>query len=1001
MKFLTTNGSKSFKIPLRVLPRDVSAALAAWSVLLLTVPAASYAEENQEAQVSAAQAKDAKAPAEGAIRSLDTVMVTGSHIPGMANATSSAPITQVGEHLIRGTASISIEDSLSRIPSITSSNSASSNNNSTGAEAANVGVATVSLRNLGSARTLVLVNGRRFVSGVSANTGYGVDLNSIPTALVKRVDVLTGGQSAIYGSDAIAGVINIITKTNFSGLEINAFGADSQAGGGGRKNVDLTYGQNFSSGNAWVSAGRSVQEALHSPDRPFSSYELAFVDGNKSGVLDTITRRPGPAHVPGGALFVGPNGNNLAIFGSGAPFNRNQPLLDANFKPTSNADWDNQYARRYLVTPYQRNYVASGMTFDLSPDSRADVELNWTKTSASVGLEPAPLSAVADVFRVPQGGRTGIDVATSPYFVGSSAGRQLVTALGADTSLDRVQTFRRLAEFGDRTASSERNTFRIATGLTHDFSDTMSLKTSVIYGQTSATQTNTGDISIPNFRNALTIVPNGRGGYQCADAVARIEGCRPVNPFGTVDSLAGQAGITGISPEAIKYLKIATGGTGKVSQTVVNTVLSGQAPWSISGKPISYATGLEYRKEEGAETPDSYRQQGLSRDLQVSAISGQFDVKEAFAEIEAPLARWLILDAAARVGKYSTIGTASTYRLGLNAPVMDALRMRGSWSRSMRAPNVNDLFSNGTTTAISTTTTDVCNGVTATTPGNIAQNCRSIPAVAKRIADVGVFKLVASEANNTRLLSLGSQTLGAETADAVTLGMVFTPLRGLSLSVDYFDISIKDGITRISPDVFVKSCHDVAPGSFDATCGGKLTRDVNEGPMLNLSSPLINAASIKTKGVDLELNYSQRNFGITAFANYLENYDVVSASGATENFGGRPLYPKWRLTLNGSYKISDQLDVFAQARYRSATQEFLTKSPYSEDLNNVKSSTYTDLRFNYSVTPALSLYVGANNLFDVQPDILPRGGLVGTNTEPRAFDVIGRQFFAGLKFKLK
>lgn len=676
-------------------------------------------------------------------------------------------------------------------------------------------------------------------------------------------------------------------------------------------------------------------------------------------------------------------------------------MLDGGFNPQSTADWDNQHGRRFLVAPYQRSYLASGMNFDLSPTSHVDVELNYTRTTSSVALEPAPVSVVSDVFRVPTGGATGIDVATSPYFVGSSAGSQLVRALGANTSLDRVQTFKRLAEFGDRTVANRRNTFRIAAGMTNEFSDTLSLKTNLVYGVTSQTQTNGGDFSIPNFRNAVTIVPDGKGGYQCADAVARLEGCKPVNPFGMTDSLAGRAGITGFSPEAIKYLKIATGQTGEIKQTVVNSVLTGALPFKlVEDQPFSFASGVEYRKERAEEIPDAYRQQGLSRDLQVSAIAGQFDVKEVFAEVEMPVARWLIVDLAARLGSYSTIGTAPTYRIGINAPVMDSLRLRGSWSKSVRAPNINDLFSNGTTSTAGTNT-DVCNGVTATTPGDVAQNCRSIPAIARRIASTGSYTLVASEANNTRLLQAGSATLSEETAESVTLGAVFTPMRGLSFSADYYDISIKNGITRDTADVYVKRCYGVAPGAFDPTCGGNLVRDLNDGPILNLRSPLINAARITTRGIDLGLDYSQRNFNLSTYVNYLDRYDVRNSSGTVEKFVERPLFPKWRASVNGTYKLTKQFDVFSQLRYRSETKAFLETNNLSPELNKLDSATYVDLRLNYRVTDSVDAYVGVNNLTDAQPDINPRDPATGTNTEPRAYDVIGRQYFVGLKARFK
>jgi outer membrane receptor protein involved in Fe transport len=962
------------------------AALLTASALAFVLPMTSHAQEDVVTTESDAQQEELVQ---------EKVIVTGSNIKrNNTNFSSSAPITQVGDQQIEGIASISVEDVLNRIPSITSELTPASNNISIGGFASNVGVATTSLRNLGSARTLVLVNGRRYVSGVSANSGYGVDLNSIPTSIIERVDVLTGGQSAIYGSDAVAGVVNIITKSDIEGAEFNGLFADSEAGGAGRQNLDFTYGKRFESGSAWISAGYANQEELLSPDRNFAANELRFVDADGDGIREAIAVRDGPAHVPGAALFVG----NLAIFGDGTPFNTNQPLLDGSFNRIGATDFDNQHSGRYIVSPYERIYVASGLNFDLSDKSSADIELNYSQTTSSTELEPAPLSVIGNVFRVGAGGTTGIDVAASPYFVGSSAGAQLVAALGTDTSLDNVRTFRRLFEFGPRAVTNNRSTFRIAASHTYDFDNGYSLNSTAVYGITSQLQNNSGDISMPNTRNALRIEPDGNGGFRCADPVAVVEGCVPVNPFNTTDSLAGQAGIVGFSPAAIDYIQIDTGQTGEIKQSILSSVLSGELPWAITGNPIAFATGVEYRKEEATEIPDSFRQLGQSRDLPIAPIDGQFDVVDVFAEVDAPVADWLNLSAAVRLGDYSTSGSATTYRIGADAPINDFIRLRASQSRSVRAPNINDLFSAGTS-SVAGTNTDVCNGVDASAAGNIAENCRSIPAIANRIATLGSFTLVSSEANNTELLQTGSLDLEAETADALTLGVVLTPSDALSASIDYYDISIDDGITRVTPDVFVARCYDVAPSDFDPTCGGTLIRDTNDGPILNLRSTLINAATIETSGVDVEVAYSRDNLNVNFFANFLNDYDVTGAAGSVEEFTGRPQYPEQRYTINASYDVIDPLTLFAQVRYRSETKAFLGMTDLSDDLNTLDAVFYADARANYRVNDFMSFYAGVNNLFDEQPDILPRGASAGTNTEPRAYDVIGRQFFLGFKWQ--
>ncbi|WP_434928414.1 TonB-dependent receptor domain-containing protein [Shewanella sp. HL-SH2] len=934
--------------------------------------------------------------AEEVKENVERIAVTGSNIfKGSANVSSSAPITEISKESIEGVASISIGDVLSRIPSVTAAINGSSDNVSLGGAGSNVGVSTTSLRNLGSARTLVLVNGRRYVSGVSANTGYGVDLNSIPTAIIERVDVLTGGQSAIYGSDAIAGVINIITKKNFEGAEFNAFAADSSEGGAERQNIDFTYGKNFDTGNAWVSAGYANQDVLNSSDRDFSKYEMRFVDTNGDGIRDSIARRDGPGHVDGGSLGYG----DLKIFGNGDPFNTNQPLLDANYQPIGESDWDNQHANRTLVTPYQRFNIASGVTFDISEKSTFELELNYAQTQARVDLEEAPIDVVNNIFRRGDGGTTGIDVATSPYFVGSSAGQQLLAVMGGNTSLDGVSTNRRTFEFGNRLTENQRDTFRVAGSYTYYLDNGMDWQTGATYGITSQQQQNSGDFSIPHMQQAVTIEEDGNGGYQCADAIARIYGCLPVNPFGTTDSLAGQAGIVGFSEEAMKYLAVSTGQTAKVEQFVANSVVSGELDFAVGEDNVGFAAGVEYRKESAVENPDSFRQLGITREGPVQPIDGSFDVAEVFGELYVPVVDWLNVSLAARIGNYSTIGTTSTYRLGIDAPIHDMFRVRASQSSSVRAPNINDIFSTGTT-SVANPTIDVCNGASNTGTSNTDVNCSSIAAISDRMdTDAnGQYILVGSETNNTLVSQSGSPDLKAETADSLTLGFVVTPLDNLSVSLDYYAIEIEDGITTITPDIMVKRCYDADPSTFDATCGGKVSRDVNDGPILNIYSTSINADTISTSGVDLEVAYFLDNFNLNFIANYLGEYEIDTPTGKIDNLG-RTLFPEFRYTVNASYDITEDFNLFAQMTYRAETQGVLGETTLSDDLNTMDAVYYVDVRASYQVNDAVNVYIGSNNLLDQQPDIQATSAAVGTNTSPQAYDVIGRQLFAGVKVK--
>ncbi len=927
-------------------------------------------------------------------KEVERIQVTGSNIfKGSANFTSSSPITEIGKEAIEGIGAISVGDALSNVPSVTSQMNGSSGNVSVGGGAGDIGVATAALRNLGQERTLVLVNGRRYVSGVSANNGYGVDLNSIPTAIIERVDVLTGGQSAIYGSDAVAGVINIITKKEFEGFEVNAMGSSADKGAE-KTNIDFTYGKNFDAGNAWVSAGFSKQNSLMSRDRDFAANELRFLDTTGDGLRDSLAVRNGPSHVDGAYLGYG----DVKIFGNGDPFNTNQPLLDSNYNRIGTTDYDNQHAGRTIVTPYERFTIASGISFDISDNSSAEFEVNYASTTASTAIEEAPIDVNGNLFRTGAGGTNPIDVATSPYFVGSSAGAQLVAAMNAndgDTSLSNVATNRRLWEFGERGVNNSRDTFRVAGSYSYILDNDMEWKTSGTYGVTNSSYVMTGETFLPHMREAVTIESDGNGGYQCANELARIEGCLPVNPFSTEDSLAGQAGIVGFSEEAMEYIQIDASQIAKVEQTVITSVLSGELDFADMG----FAAGVEYRKEEASETPDSFRQMGLARGPAVQAIKGDFDVVEAFGELYIPVADWLNVSLAGRVADYSTVGTAFTYRLGLDAPVNDWLFLRTEVSSSVRAPNISNLFASGATST-GPTTTDACNGSTDTGTSNVDVNCASIDAIANRMAaNGGVFELEGSELNNTQVKKTGSAELQEETANSFTLGAVFTPLDNLSISIDYYDIEIEDGIATVSAPIFVERCHEVAPGSFDATCGGNLVRDVNQGPILFLTTTPINADTISTNGFDLKVAYSPIDeLSLNLNANFLGDYTQETVGGV-EEFAGRPQFPEMNLTANASYDITDDFNLFAQLTYRSETEAYLDadNGGYTEDLNTMDAVMYLDMTASYQVMDSLNVYVGANNLLDEQPDILVRGASIGTNTEPRAYDVVGRTIFAGLK----
>jgi iron complex outermembrane receptor protein len=614
---------------------------------------------------------------------VEEIVVTGSHIR-KDTFTSSSPISVLDSASIEGVGATNIGDLLARVPSVVAAVDGSSANVN---EPSNSGLNTTALRNLGSSRTLVLVNGRRYVSGTGAGAGYGVDLNTLPTTMIERVEVLTGAQSAAYGSDAVAGVVNIITKTDFDGIRFHAQVGQASEGDRKKEDIDLTVGHNFSDGNIWFSVGYSNDDGLQAVDRANSAFSRRSIDTTGDGLFDSLAFE-GSSHVPGARLIAG----GLSLNGDGTPFNGGRDL--------ATTDRLNFNEFRSILIPLERRFASSGLTLDVSEKATVTVEVNYARVESRATFEPIPLSVFGDVYKLFKGGTSGMDLTTHPLWVGSSAGSQIVAA--GVTNFDGFgNTFRRTVELGSRGSGNIRDTLRTAIALDYELDNGMYLDIYGTYGVTDQVQTDFGDINLERAVLALDMEADGFGGYQCVDAIARIQGCVPFNPFGTIDSLAGQAGITGISPEGAEYLGAAVGLTGNIEQTVVAAVLSGDLPFSIADQDnAAFAFGLEYREERGEETPDGLRQKGITRGYNIQPTKGNFNVLDVFGEIQLPLSDMFTLDAAVRAGEYSSVGSTFTWKVGLDAAINDSIRLRAATSTAVRAPNVTDLFGGAFASAV-------------------------------------------------------------------------------------------------------------------------------------------------------------------------------------------------------------------------------------------------------------------------------------------------------------
>lgn len=920
------------------------------------------------------------------------IVVTGSNIKS-DNFNSSSPLLVLGADEIAKGGDTNVAEFLGRIPSIVGADTATSNqvNTATGS-----GLNTVALRNLGPTRTLVLVNGRRYVSGVSVGSGYGVDLNSIATASIKRVEVLTGGQSAAYGSDAVAGVINIITQDSFEGVKVSA--QYGQTGKSDRETFDASViaGSNFADGrgNAWISIGYSDAKGILSRDRAFSAISFDAIDGPDANPdLDTTA-------------FIGSSFNIPArvhnFNGNGTPFTRGSNTI-----ATSNAFNFNDF--RQYISPFKRLFASARVNYELNDDLNLDLEANFARVDSSGRFEPIPLSVTADIFRSNLGGRSNINIdpalgPVSPLFAGTPLQTSL---LGAGIrNLDQANFVgRRLLEFGTRGEDNRRQTFRIAGSLSYDILQDINFTLSGTYGQTTQNQTVPGDINLERARFAIDVVANPAGGYMCADALARAQGCVPFNPFAGPNDPLG----IGISPAAIKYLGITAGNVGRVEQTVVSGIVSGKSGIDPFGAgEIGFAAGLEYRKEAGSDTPDSFRQSGVARGLPLQPTDGSYHVWDIFGEIKMPVFDQLTLDASVRSGDYSTVGRSTTWKFGFDAPVADFLRLRGAVSRAVRAPNIADLFAGGSSTAAFVF--DPCDGITNATTGAVATNCRSIAAIQSRINSAGSFTLNQVERQNTLGLIGGSPNVSQETATSYTLGVVLSPQLGarrLNLAVDYYDIKIEDVIVNLERTVILNRCF-AATTSFDPTCSGTTVRSPVSGAALSVNSIATNENQLKTRGVDVELSYGLEiggipgQFEVGGGANFLINYDVANqVSGATTKLAGEVLFPKTRFNADLNYSVG-KFEFDWRLSYWGKTVDNNANTRLSPAFNNFGAQVYNDFRLAYEVTDDIDVQIGVRNAFDKKPPLLTNQHKYlhqGANSNGSAWDILGRRWFAGFNAK--
>lgn len=954
------------------------------------------------------------------------IVVTGSRI-ARRNVETAAPVAVVQDEEFELSGTVNVENVVNTLPQVVPGTTSFSNNPGNG-------TATLNLRGLGSQRTLVLVNGRRWLS---YDTAQIVDLNTIPSFLLDSVDVVTGGASAVYGSDALAGVVNFRLK-DVEGIEMGGQYAITERGDGARYEVHGAIGTSFDDGrgNATVFAEYFNRSSVFQGDRGFSNFALG---GESFGVPQ---QQFGSSTTPNGTLtYVG------GASGLGPRYRRDNPNTDpieptddgiGDFnQPTNAVFFDNpadfrpgtgsyNYApANYLQIPQERYLLGGYADYDIGGGHTAYTEVAYVNNRVATELAATPVT-----------GGFNLDLDTVGQFLSADALATLQAIDAEETArvaefnstadpediitddpgVVRLNINRRVVETGSRNSLDERNAFRVLGGLRGPINDYLSYDAYYMYSRTRNANVQAGNISRSAFQRGL-------------------DGTDPaINIF-------GPGTLTQAQVDQISIL--AQNGDTSVQQ-VANAAISGTfGDFAIGeySEPVAFAFGGEYRKVASEFIPDTALSSGDVIGFNAGqATEGSYNVKEVFAELNVPVefgSARLELTGAARYSDYSleAVGGVWTYAGGVEfAPIPD-VTLRAQYQRAVRAPNVGELF--GGQALGFPGATDPCSVAANATNATIVALCEAtgVPA-----GTVGGGTLIQP---NTQIPATfgGNPNLQEETSTSWTAGVVLQPsfFPGFTLTADYFDIEIEDAISTISLARTFDLCFNQVQDLSDPICA-PFTADIRNGAgQIEVDNPPAlggqNIATFGVKGVDLQATYNtvlpfslftdtnEQDFNISFLGTWTKEASVIEFPGAEKldcagTFGaicGEPT-PSFKWTSRASF-IDGPVTTSLRWRHLSAVDDDDDSVNYDEFNGVERRNAYDlfDLTFSFMASERTTFTVGVNNIFDELPmtPTFDANGVVSSdndgtllgdnqveaNSYPGTYDVLGRDFFASVNFK--
>ena len=981
------------------------------------------------ANAAAAAAAAASAPAEVA-----EVVVTGSRIP-TPNLTSVSPVTSIGNAEIKAQGVTRVEDLINSLPQAFAAQGSSYANGSQG-------TATVNLRGLGAVRTVVLIDGRRLQAGnptasLTNTSAVAADLNFIPTPLVERVDVLTGGASAVYGADAVAGVVNFIMKKNFEGVRLDAQYSEFQHSQHsdqfqsvirGKSAVAAVPSQYQVPGDVWDGKGTEVS----------LTFGVNAPDG-KGNITAYATYRQVSPILASERDFTACSANSTATYftcgGSGTAYPATfagtyivDPAGPGNtFRLANGSDVYNFAPTNYLQRPDTRYGFGAFAHYEVAPWAEAYMDVMFMQDTSTAQIAPGGIFVQGG----PGAGGAYQINCNNPLMTAVQQG-QLCGANAGTPFIQNLDIARRNIEGGGRINSFDHQEYRYVVGLKGDINADWKYDGFIQLGSTTLSQTTNNFFLTSRITNSLLVGTDAAGAPQCLAKLAGTDPtCVPYNIFK----------IGGVTKDALNYLQVPAYSAGSITEQVANVSLIGQLPESLHSpwatERLGVALGAEYRREhldfgaDFAQTAGLLNGQGGAQ----PPVNGGFDVYELFGELRVPLvqdmafAKRVDLELAYRYSDYSNAGGTNTYKISGDWEVMDGLRFRVGYNRAVRAPNVVELFAPLNVTLDGTQ--DPCAGLTA---GNaLVAKCMSL----FNLTQAQVLGLRPDPANQYNGQLGGSANLKPETADTWTAGVVLQPsmIPGLNITVDYFDIDVTDYINKIGANTILNGCVLQGRNDFCSLVHRDAIGSIRsvQGYVMD---PLFNLGGLHTAGVDVSGTYRTgldtfglQNLGgiqLSFNGTYLDKLETTPQKGdkpiecagfygsTCAALGGTQTpNPQWRhkarvtwttpfpydLALSAQWRFYSDVDLDATSsdvRLQTTAAKFAAeKTDY-----HLGSRSYLDLLASFTVKDNYSFRVGVNNVLDKDPPLngavnCPTGAC-NQNVWPQVYDALGRYVFVGL-----